>query len=108
MLNKKFLNEFLDEPVAHEPVTTNAVDTENYFIFVLGYDLLHNVLNGIECDTAYEICEYVYRQFTYSDELKDFTMSGYDALQKFLENNKSEIENDLSKFYFNGRKVELC
>lgn len=101
--NNNFLDEFLD----NEPVSTNNIDTKNYFIFVLGYDLLHNALNGIECDIAFEICEYVYRQFEYSDEFSNYRLSGYDALQKFLENNKSEIENDLSKFYFNGRKVEL-
>lgn len=33
---------------------------------------------------------------------------GYDSLVKFIENNKEEIETDLSKYYFNGSKVELC
>lgn len=79
-------------------------ETDYYFVFVLGYDLLHNALNELDCDLAYEICEYVYRQFTYSEEMSDFTMSGYDALKKFLENNKSEIEDYISKYYFNGRK----
>lgn len=83
-------------------------EDKNYYIFVLGYDLLHNVLDNSACDVAYDICEYVYRQYTYSEEFTDYSCSGYDSLVKFIENNKEEIETDLSRYYFNGRKVELC
>ena len=31
----------------------------SYYVFVLGYDLLHDILNGIECDIAYELCSKV-------------------------------------------------
>lgn len=83
-------------------------EDKHYYIYVLGYDLLQKTLNGVECDIAYDICEYVYELFTQSEEFTDYSMSGYDALTKFTKNHKSEIIDYMRTYYLNGRKVELC
>ena len=59
------------------------MDTEMYWIFVLGYDLLHNEL-PTECDLAFEKAQKIAKDFMNSDEYKNLKVSGYDALQEYL------------------------
>lgn len=59
-------------------------DTLEYFTFVLGYDLLHDNLKGVECDTAYKTCEEIAQAFMFSSYYKDTSKSAYENLQLFL------------------------
>ena len=71
----------------------------NYYIFVLGYDLLHEQLNGIECNIAYEICALVYEDFIDSDERHDLKFSEYEALQQFVKTiDIQKYINDVQKY----------
>ena len=63
----------------------------NYNVFVLGYDLLHDILNGIECDVAYNICESIYEDFVNSD-YNDLSRSEYEGLSKYIQAHMDEIK----------------
>lgn len=67
-----------------------ANDSEDYFTFVLGYDLLQDKFakENLECDTAYEKASKITEDFMNSEEYKDKSKSGYDALVDYLQNNK--------------------
>jgi hypothetical protein len=62
-----------------------------YNVFVLGYDLLHDILNGIECDVAYEICESIYEDFVDSD-YNNLARSEYEGLSKYIQAHMNEIK----------------
>ena len=63
----------------------------NYYVFVLGYDLLHDVLNGIECDIAHDICTEVYNDFEESVYNNPYH-SGYECLQEYVRTHLNEIK----------------
>lgn len=63
----------------------------NYYVFVLGYDLLHDVLDGIECDVAYDICIEVYNDFKES-VYNNPHHSGYECLQEYVRTHLNEIK----------------
>ena len=70
---------------------------KSYFTFVLGYDLLHDMINKygvLECDTNYDFCDYVAKQFLDSEEYSNFNRSSYEMLQEWLSNNKDRIEKE--------------
>lgn len=75
-----------------------GLDSLSYWTFVLGYDLLHDYLmkDNLGCDIAYEDSIKITKDFMRSEEYKDTSKSGYDALvdylknKKLLENNKKE------------------
>ena len=69
----------------------------NYFVFVLGYDLLHDVLDGLECDVAYDFCSDVAEDFIDS-EYNDYNRSEYECLEKYVQAHMDEIK----------AKVEEC
>lgn len=91
---KQNIKEYIDE------VYIDKADLESekaYFIFVLGYDLLHDMINKysvLECDTNYDFCNYVANQFLDSEEYHNEKHSSYDMLQKWLSNNKERIEQE--------------
>ena len=60
-----------------------------YYTFVLGRDFLSKKLENIENDIAYTICKRIATLFFKSIEYKDTTMSGYESLESFLDNNYS-------------------
>ena len=58
-----------------------------YYIFVLGYDLLHERLlksNCTECDVAFEICKTAYKSFLESCYNDNLDKSTYENLQQFV------------------------
>lgn len=65
-----------------------------YYTFVLGYDLLHDEIRQqkLACDEAYEKCKEIIRLFDQSEEIDDLSLSCYEALEKFLNNNNELIE----------------
>ncbi len=89
---KQNIKEYIDE------VYIDKADLESekaYFTFVLGYDLLHDMINKygvLECDTNYDFCDYVANQFLDSKEYSNFNRSSYEMLQEWLSNNKERIE----------------
>lgn len=70
-----------------------TIDT-SYMIFVLGYDLLQQILTEVEdcpCDWAYRVCERVYDEFLKSEEnLQD--KSEYECLQDWIANHMERVE----------------
>ena len=66
-------------------------ETDYYYMFVLGYDLLQNHLKQQkenECDLTFEKVKQIYEQFLNSEENKRYNTSTYDNLVEFLKNNK--------------------
>lgn len=55
----------------------------SYLIFTLGFDLLHDQIEHMACDEAYEYCTQVAIEFVHS-KYYDYNCSEYDALQDFL------------------------
>ena len=68
----------------------------NYGVFVLGYDLLHNVLAGLECDVAYEFCVKLYNDY-YESKYNDFWFSEYMCLSKYVDDHMDEIKAKLEE-----------
>lgn len=63
----------------------------NYYIFILGYDLLHKYFSNSssnECDIVYDKCKDIIRDFINSKEYKNYNYSAYDSLVIFLKNKK--------------------
>lgn len=63
----------------------------SYWTFVLGYDLLHDTLNGLECDIAYDLCVELYADFansTYNNPNKP----EYECLSKYIDAHMDEIK----------------
>ena len=66
---------------------------DNYYLtFVLGYDLLQADLNGLPCDTCFKICKNIIFDFLASEELKNYSLSTYDCLQNYINNNYNTIK----------------
>lgn len=57
---------------------------KNYDVFVLGFDLLHDEVQHMTCDEAYEYCYGIVKEFYLSPENADMSLSGYDAMKNFL------------------------
>ena len=68
----------------------------NYIVFILGYDLLHDVLNGLECDVAYDFCVDLYYDFEYS-EYNDMHFSEYYCISKYVASNIDEIKTKVEE-----------
>ena len=64
----------------------------DYYIFVLGYDLLHDDLDGIECDVAYHICTRIFLDFLESLEDEFYNCSTYGALSGYVISHREEIK----------------
>jgi hypothetical protein len=69
-----------------------------YYVFVLGYDLLQELLMESEtpCDVAYDLCEEIYNDFLKSGYNVD-TKSGYDCLHNYISDNYDGIRNRIQK-----------
>ncbi len=68
----------------------------NYWIFVLGYDLLHDTLNGIECDVAYDLCVEIYDDFESSIYNNPY-FTGYMCLSEYVKAHMDEIKVKLEE-----------
>lgn len=68
----------------------------NYYIFVLGYDLLHDTLKGIACDEAYDLCVELYNDF--EDSIyNNPRFSEYECLSKYVKAYMDEIKARLEE-----------
>lgn len=62
-----------------------------YYIFVLGRDLLAKELEKVENDIAYDACLEIAKLFLNSIEYTNYNFSGYDSLVNFIHNNYDVI-----------------
>lgn len=76
---------------------------KEYIIFILGYDLLNDILldtSGLECDTAYEKCTKIADDFLES-EFNNFNKSLYDCLIDYIESERYakflDLDNELDE-----------
>ncbi len=70
-------------------------EDEYYLVFVLGYDLLHDKLMQCDekaCDLVFDTLKDIVKVFLDSAEIEDYSLSTYDALRRFLNNNAIEID----------------
>lgn len=70
-----------------------------YIAYVFGYDLLHGEIDqsrNPECDTSFEICLSLAEEFFKSEEMHDYSMSMYEALEKWIYNNYEHIVKKLN------------
>lgn len=68
----------------------------DYYVFVLGYDLLHDVLDGLYCDEAYDLCVNIWNDFCGS-VYNDYNHSGYECLSKYVNAHMDEIKAKLEE-----------
>lgn len=97
---------FTDKEVIIPKEEYNEENEISYLNFVLGYDLLNNMLkqsDNPECDISYDFCDYLSRHFIKSEEYQNTNYSTYEMLQSWLEKNKSKIKKEYNK-YLNGDK----
>lgn len=68
------------------------------YIFVLGYDLLHDFISvkPCECDGAFEFCKIMYKLFLQS-EFNTADKPEYDCLQQYI---NSWSYEELDKLYW--------
>lgn len=77
------------------------LDTKEYITFILGYDLLNKDFNNSktpECDIVYDFCNKLSDKFVNTECYKNNNISLYEALEKWVEANKSSIKKDFEKF----------
>lgn len=72
---------------------TTPIDEEFYLVYVLGYDLLHDLIaesSEPECDTSFDKCVKIVNKFVQSEEYKQ-EQSAYESLEEWLENNRNKV-----------------
>lgn len=74
-----------------------------YLVFVLGYDLLHDELDGLPCDIAYETAFEIIRRFIDSSDYRNVNIGTYTALERWLNKNYFDINYEIEKL-----KSEYC
>lgn len=95
----KYSNDYMVDNNGVIEMSREKYRTENeiqYITFVLGYDLINEMLgkNSLECDRAYDFCDYLARKFIKTDYYKNERRSTYDNLREWLEDNKEIIQSE--------------
>lgn len=81
------------------------MDEMYYYAFCIGYDFMNNYFKNCkvpECDVVFEECKKLSKRFMDSKEYKDLNHSGYEQLEKWLDNNKEKIKEEYIKCETNG------
>lgn len=94
---KQNIKEYIDDVYIDK---TDLESEKSYLTFVLGYDLLNDMIKKygvLECDTNFEFCDNLASQFLDSKEYSNFNHSSYEMLQMWLSNNKEKIETEYKK-----------
>ena len=93
---KQNIRDYIDE------FYISVIESEKaYFTFVLGYDLLNDMLSKSstpENDVSYDFCNMVAGEFLKSDEYKNEKYSAYEMLEKWVNDNKDFIKEQHSLF----------
>lgn len=75
----------------------NIESEKAYFTFILGYDLLNDMLSKsdtTECDINYDFCNLIANRFLQSEEYKNTKYSAYEMLQEWLSDNQEIIQSE--------------
>lgn len=95
---KQNIKDYIDEFY----VDKKSMESEKaYFTFILGYDLLNNMLSKSstpENDISYDFCNMVAGEFLKSEEYKNEKYSAYEMLEQWVNDNKEHIKEEYSKF----------
>jgi hypothetical protein len=95
---KQNIRDYIDEFYTDKSVIESD---KAYFTFVLGYDLLNDMLSKSstpENDVSYDFCNMVAGEFLKSDEYKNEKYSAYEMLEKWVNDNKDFIKEQHSLF----------
>lgn len=91
---RDYINEFY--------IDKSVIESEKaYFTFVLGYDLLNDMLKKSstpENDISYDFCNMVAEEFLKSEEYKNVKYSSYEMLESWVNDNKNFIKNQHDLF----------
>lgn len=95
---KQNVRDYIDEFYIDKTV----IESEKaYFTFVLGYDLLNDMLKKSstpENDISYDFCNMVAEEFLKSEEYKNEKYSSYEMLESWVNDNKNFIKNQHDLF----------
>lgn len=95
---KQNVRDYIDEFYIDKTV----IESEKaYFTFVLGYDLLNDMLKKSstpENDISYDFCNMVAEEFLKSEEYKNVKYSSYEMLESWVNDNKNFIKNQHDLF----------
>lgn len=75
----------------------NIESEKAYFTFILGYDLLNDMLSKsdtTECDINYDFCNLIANRFLQSEGYKNTKYSAYEMLQEWLSDNQEIIQSE--------------
>jgi len=101
-LNTIGLRQNIKDYIDEYYVDKKSVESEKaYFTFVLGYDLLNDMLSKSstpENDVSYDFCSMVAGEFLQSEEYKNEKYSAYEMLEKWVNENKDYIKTQHSLF----------
>lgn len=95
---KQNIKEYIDEFYLDK----KELESEKaYFTFVLGYDLLNDMLSKSstpENDISYDFCNMIATEFLQSKEYRNERHSAYEMLEQWVNDNKDYIKSEHSKF----------
>ena len=95
---KQNIRDYIDEFYVDKTVIESD---KAYFTFVLGYDLLNDMLTKSstpENDVSYDFCNMVAGEFLKSKEYKNEKYSAYEMLEKWVNDNNNYIKTPHSLF----------
>ncbi len=91
---KEYIDEFYYENKSYE-------SEKSYFTFVLGYDLLNDMLSKSstpENDVSYDFCNMIASQYLESPEYRNEKYSAYEMLVQWLNDNKERVQKEYNEF----------
>lgn len=95
---KQNVRDYIDEFY----IDKSVIESEKaYFTFVLGYDLLNDMLKKSstpENDISYDFCNMIAEEFLKSEEYKNEKYSSYEILESWVNDNKNFIKNQHDLF----------
>ncbi len=95
---KQNVRDYIDEFY----IDKSVIESEKaYFTFVLGYDLLNDMLKKSstpENDISYDFCNMIAKEFLKSEEYKNEKYSSYEILESWVNDNKNFIKNQHDLF----------
>lgn len=95
---KQNVRDYIDEFYVDKSVVESE---KSYFTFVLGYDLLNDMLSKSstpENDISYDFCSMVAGEFLKSEQYKNEKYSAYEMLEEWVIENKDKIKEEYAKF----------
>lgn len=98
---KEYIDEFYYE-------NKNYESEKAYFTFVLGYDLLNDMLSKSstpENDVSYDFCNMIASQYLESPEYRNEKHSSYEMLVQWLNDNRDRVQQDYNEFIGVENKV---